>query len=78
MLGIKSEKEVSDLIDWLDLKIRKGKYTDEKFKLIEQQILTLKSLCIEPDTTTQVVKPNKINSLRYISQLKQFNQSLKS
>lgn len=77
MLGIKSEKEVVDLIDWLDLKIRKGNYTDEKFKLIEQQISTLKSLCIEPETTTQEAKPNKTDKSLLLT-LQQFTKSLKS
>jgi hypothetical protein len=39
MLGLKSEKQVADLIDLLDLKLRKGNYSDEKFILIEKQLI---------------------------------------
>ena len=46
MLAIKSE------LDWLDIKLKKGDYTDERFKEIEKQVQILKSL-IEPEQTTQ-------------------------
>lgn len=52
LLGIKSDKEVIETIDWLALKIKKGKYTDEKFSQIEAQLKQLKSLLIEPAETT--------------------------
>lgn len=52
MLGIKSDKEVTEMIDWFTLRLKKGNYTDEKFSQIEHQLLQLKSLLIEPAQTT--------------------------
>lgn len=59
MLGIKSLNDVASAIDWLELKMRKGSYSDEKYKQIESQISILRSLCTEPDASTLVVKPNE-------------------
>jgi HK97 family phage prohead protease len=52
MLGIKSEKDIAELIEWFSVRLKKGNYTDEKFLQIENQLLQLKSLLIEPDKTT--------------------------
>jgi len=59
MLGIKSAKSVEDAIDWLELTLKKGNYTEERQKRIDQQIKILRSLSTEPDATTQLVKPNE-------------------
>jgi HK97 family phage prohead protease len=78
MLGIKSAKDFADSIDWLDIMLRKGDYTDERFKQIELQIKTLRSLAKEPeptDATTQKDEPNEKGS-EAIATLKNFNQSL--
>lgn len=61
MLGMKSMEDVNSAIDWLDLKMRKGNFSDEKFLEIEKQLSLLRSLCTEPDReddTTQKAKPN--------------------
>jgi HK97 family phage prohead protease len=50
MLALKS---MSEELDWLNLIIKKGNYTDEKFKEIELQMDKLKSLLNEPVVTTQ-------------------------
>jgi HK97 family phage prohead protease len=52
LLGIKSEKDIVETIDWLGVKLKKGNYTDEKFSQIEKQLMQLKSLLIEPAETT--------------------------
>ena len=44
MLGMKSAKDFSEAVDWLDTMLRKGDYTDERFKQIEEQLGRLKSL----------------------------------
>jgi len=53
MIGIKAEKDIIETIEWLNVKLKKGNYTDEKFSRIEKQLLQLKSLLIEPDNSTQ-------------------------
>jgi HK97 family phage prohead protease len=53
LLGIKSNKDIIETVDWLGIKLKKGNYTDEKFSQIEQQLMQLKSLLIEPASTTQ-------------------------
>ena len=54
MLGIKSTENLSDSLDWLDIMLRKGNYTDERCKQIEAKIAELKSLmAAEPVITTQ-------------------------
>jgi hypothetical protein len=58
LLGIKSDKDIPGVIDWLELRLKKGNYTDERFIQIEKQLFTLRSLCIEPDSSTQVAQPD--------------------
>jgi HK97 family phage prohead protease len=53
LLGIKSDKDISELIEWFTIRLKKGNYTDERFSDIEKQLLQLKSLLIEPDNSTQ-------------------------
>lgn len=45
-------KSMNDELDFLNIMLRKGNYTDEKFKQIETQINKLKSLLTEPDLST--------------------------
>lgn len=62
-LHIKSEQSIKDEIDWLEIKLRKGNFSDEKFIDIEKTISQLRSLCLEPMITlkepgsTQVLEP---------------------
>lgn len=58
MLGMKAIGDYSEQIDWLELKLRKGKFSDEKFKEIDLHLLKLRSLCAEPDNSTHKHKPN--------------------
>lgn len=58
MLGIKSLTDIPDAIDWLELKLRKGNFSDERFTIIEKNLILLRSLCTEPDISTQKAKPN--------------------
>lgn len=62
MLGIKSMSDIPGVIDWLELTMKKGNYTDERFKQIEQHLKILRSLSTEPDASTLVVKPNENRS----------------
>lgn len=58
MLGIKEAKSNEDALQLLDLMLRKGKYSDERFNLIENKIKELKSLIQEPVITTQENEPS--------------------
>lgn len=58
MLGIKEAKSNEDALQLLDLMLRKGKYSDERFNLIENKIKELKSLMQEPVSTTQENEPS--------------------
>ncbi len=58
MLGIKEAKSNGDALQLLDLMLRKGKYSDERFNLIENKIKELKSLMQEPVITTQENEPS--------------------
>lgn len=59
MLGIKSMKDISDQIAWLELSLKKGNFTDTKFKQIEVHLSQLRSLCAEPGQPTYKHKPNE-------------------
>jgi len=60
MLSIKDAKSE---MDWLNLRLDKGKYTDEKFLEIEKQIQLLKSLIEEPAIATPTTEPIDWKSL---------------
>ena len=57
MLGIKSAESLSDGLAWLDVMLKKGNYTDDKFKAIEKQYNRLKSLINEPEVATRKKEP---------------------
>jgi len=56
MLAIKSD-DLLDQLEWLNLSLIKGNFTDEKFKQIESQIINIKSLIEEPGKPTQSTEP---------------------
>lgn len=56
-LSIKSLTDPLASIDWLELKLRKGNFTDKKFLEIEQTLNRLKSLVAEPGTPTLKLEP---------------------
>lgn len=62
MLGIKSHSSIFDSINWLEIRLKKGNYTDEKFKEIEKQLSILKTLSAEPGTPTYKTEPGKLIS----------------
>lgn len=57
MLDIKSD------VEWMNIQLNKGDYTDEKFKEIEKQLHILKSLIAEPTDVTPVTEPIDWKSL---------------
>lgn len=61
MLAIKSDKyeNISDSVEWLETILRKGNYTDQRFKEIEDKLSALKSLLEEPVITTPVQEPSR-------------------
>ncbi len=59
LLGIKSLQDHADQIDWLELKLKKGNFSDEKFKEIELHFTQLRALCTEPEQSTYKHKPNE-------------------
>lgn len=52
-----SIKDANSEMEWLNVKLNKGNYTDEKFVEIERQIQLLKSLIEEPAKTTPSTEP---------------------
>lgn len=71
LLGLKSLADTADQIDWLELKLRKGNFTDAKFTEIEKTLNSLRSLCAEPGTPTQAAEPDN-----YAEQVRQFIKSM--
>jgi len=59
MRSIKSAESISEAIDWLNVMLKKGNYSDEKFLQIEEKINSLKSLFTEPAAATQVKEPSR-------------------
>lgn len=83
LMGMKSLNEIPNAIDWLDLKLRKGNYSDKKFELIEKELILLRSLCTEPDISTHQTKPNDSENFQiltihnFVNSLKQYNDGRK-
>lgn len=75
MLDIKSASVLSD-IDFLEIKLRKGNYTDEAFVQIEQSIERLKSLCTYVSPSDHIIQPITADVLADVS--KSFLQTLQT
>jgi hypothetical protein len=78
MIGMKSLEDIESSIDWLNLKLKKGNFSDEKFIQIEKELSLLRSLCTEPGDTfdsTQKTKPDE--SAEIISTIQSFCLTLK-
>lgn len=73
LLGIKSVHDIASSIDWLELKLRKGNFTDAKFIEIEKQLAKLRSLTTQPGQTTDEVQPNEVYNI-----IDSFTKSLKN
>jgi len=71
MVSIKSMQDPGEVITWLSLKLKKGNYTDERFMQIENQVNILRSLCTEPEASTQKAKPDETEAAMLIHQLRQ-------
>jgi hypothetical protein len=71
LLSIKSSDNVNDGIEWLNVMLKKGNYTDERFIEIEKQLRLLKTLVIEPSKDTQIIEPKKTNNI--VDAIKLFN-----
>jgi HK97 family phage prohead protease len=72
LLDMKSASDLYDEIVWEETRLKKGKYSDEKFKEIDLYLSKLRSLNAEPVyTTTYKNKPNvKIKAIdRFINSL---------
>lgn len=74
MLGIKSMDDIGGSIDWLELKMRKGNFSDEKFEQIEKQLTLLRSLCLEPGADADTTLKSKPD---FGSLLDNFRQTIK-
>lgn len=64
LVSIKSD------IDWMNIQLNKGDYTDEKFSEIEKHLKLLKSLIIEPQSTQEEPIDLKAISASFINSLK--------
>jgi len=59
MLGIKSIKAIDDAINWLEIALKKGNYTDERAIKMDQHLSKLRSLIdAEPEHSTSPIEPN--------------------
>lgn len=59
LLGIKSLKDIPGAIDFMEVCLRKGNYSDERGKQMETLLKQIRSLAsTEPDSTTQEDKPD--------------------
>ena len=59
MLGIKSIKAIDDAINWLEIALKKGNYTDERAIKMDQHLSKLRSLIdAEPEPSTSPIEPN--------------------
>ena len=58
MLNIKSDSDLTETIDWFELRLKKGNFTDAKCIEIEKQLKSLRSLCLTPDNSTLIHQPN--------------------
>jgi HK97 family phage prohead protease len=65
MINLKNHNPAAT-IDWLELILKKGNYTDEKCIAIETQLESLKSL-VEPEQPTPYKEPIQISDLADIS-----------
>jgi HK97 family phage prohead protease len=63
MLGMKSANSITEAIDWFNVMLKQGNYSDEKFLQIEEKINSLKSLFQEPGVPTQKKEPSRNWSL---------------
>jgi HK97 family phage prohead protease len=60
LLSIKSHYDLIESINWLELKMKKGNYTDQKFVEIQKTINHLRSLSLEPGFPTHIEQPGKL------------------
>ena len=65
--------DAKEAVDWLTIMLKKGNYTDLKFKQIEQQLQVLKTLVTEPSYDTLIIEPS--NEV-IVSTIKQFTNNL--
>ena len=73
LISIKSESDMLNAIDWLELKMRKGNFTDAKFISIEKELNILRSLVGQPASTTDPNQPNEV-----LKMITSFTNSLKN
>lgn len=76
MMGMKSMNDIPNAIDWLELKLKKGNFSDERFVEIEKNLSLLRSLCTEPVISTHKAKPN--DEAELISAIQSFRLTLKT
>ena len=69
LLGIKSANDIPQAIDWLEIKMKGGNYTDEKFVEIQKHINFLRSLTATPGAPTLQVTPNYSEAIKEAFQL---------
>lgn len=75
LLGLKS-CELDREIDWLELKMRKGNFSDEKFTQIQKHLEILKALSKEPGLPTLHDEPHDFKGLADV--INQFTKTLNS
>lgn len=64
MVDLKSKEDIVDQIEFLEQILRKGDYTDQKFKLIEKQLNKLQKAFTDIQPQSSTVKPDAIKIFR--------------
>lgn len=72
-LNIKGITDIGSSIDWLEVCMRKGNYTDDRFGQIQKQLEKLRSLALQPAHATDEVQPNDLYNV-----ITSFTNSLKN
>ena len=75
LIDLKSFEDLSITIDWLELKMLKGNFSDEKFIQIQKQLSILKALSSEPGVTTPEDQP--LNVKAFADVINNFTKTLK-
>jgi HK97 family phage prohead protease len=75
LLGLKSLDDISGTINFMEYQLKNGKYSDEKFELLEKSLKNIRSLLDEPSksgneplnsTLSHIAKTNFLTNLKFI------------
>lgn len=73
MVGLKSQEDIIDQIEFIEQVMRKANYTDEKFKLIEQQLKKLQKAFTQMQPQSTVQEPGVEEHIKYLKENLKWN-----